>query len=105
MKAIGPNARRDLVRSVQALHQEGVVHTDIRRANLLWSRETGRLMVIDFERAILLPSRRRALAQVIPNKRARTSGQEGCKAGLQIGSEAERQRHYDLESAKALLPI
>ena len=62
-------------------------------------------MVIDFKQAILLPPRRRALVQVIPNKRARTSGQAACKAGLQSGSEAERQRHYDLESAKAVLPI
>jgi Ser/Thr protein kinase RdoA (MazF antagonist) len=40
---------REVVQSVRALHTYGVVHTDVRDANVLWDEETERAMVIDFE--------------------------------------------------------
>lgn len=61
---------QELVRSVRALHTEGVVHRDVRLANALWSCETRRVMLIDFERAVLL-DHRPPLANVVPNKRPR----------------------------------
>jgi hypothetical protein len=45
---------QELVRSVRAIHSMAVVHGDIREPNVLWNSETGRVMVIDFERAVLL---------------------------------------------------
>ncbi|KAK3338662.1 hypothetical protein B0T25DRAFT_561127 [Lasiosphaeria hispida] len=69
-----------LNQSVRALHSMGVVHKDIRRENLLWSAETGRLMMIDFERSGLLdPPPRQAFRDPLiitaPNpKRTRTHG-------------------------------
>ena len=38
-------------RSLAAIHSLGVVHQDVRGANLLWNSEVGRVMVIDFERS------------------------------------------------------
>ncbi|KAH7140423.1 hypothetical protein B0J13DRAFT_504647 [Dactylonectria estremocensis] len=58
------------VRSLRAMHQEGVVHKDVRVANMLFNSETNGIMIIDFERASLLRPPRRPLAQLVPNKRA-----------------------------------
>lgn len=77
-----------LDRSVRALHAKGVVHGDVRRENLLWSAETGRLMMIDFERAVLMDppppqTLRDPFGDVAPNsKRMRTHAPPGDdKAG------------------------
>ncbi|KAH7123430.1 hypothetical protein B0J13DRAFT_566621 [Dactylonectria estremocensis] len=40
----------------EILRKQGVVHNDLRQANLLWSDEHDRIMLIDFNLAILLPS-------------------------------------------------
>ncbi|PGG98191.1 hypothetical protein AJ80_09569 [Polytolypa hystricis UAMH7299] len=59
------------VQSLRAIHQEGVVHKDVRVANMLFNPETNGVMMIDFERASLLTPPRYPLAQLVPNKRAR----------------------------------
>lgn len=59
--------KQEVVRSLQALHRRGVVHTDVRHANVLWDGK--RVTLIDFEQAELVKPPRRALAHVIPNKR------------------------------------
>ncbi|KAI1190640.1 hypothetical protein F5B17DRAFT_385965 [Nemania serpens] len=43
-----------LSRALRAVHQQGVVHGNIRRPNILQNHETGDIMLIDFERASLL---------------------------------------------------
>ncbi|KAH6988643.1 hypothetical protein EDB80DRAFT_756024 [Ilyonectria destructans] len=58
------------IQSLRAMHQEGVIHKDVRLANMLFNPETNGVMVIDFERALLLKPPRRPLAQLVPNKRA-----------------------------------
>ncbi|KAM4061387.1 kinase [Hirsutella rhossiliensis] len=40
--------------SLRAIHEEGVVHKDVRSANMLVNKETDGVMMIDFERAMLL---------------------------------------------------
>jgi hypothetical protein len=61
-----------------------VVHKDVRSANTLVNRETGSVVLIDFERAVLLEAARRLLAQVVPDKRGWDSGRvtdgEKCSA-------------------------
>ncbi|RSL78243.1 hypothetical protein CEP52_017648 [Fusarium oligoseptatum] len=58
------------MRSLRAMHQQGVVHKDVRAANMLFNPETNGVMIIDFERALLLlEPPRRPLAQLVPNKR------------------------------------
>lgn len=56
------------IRSLQAIHQEGVVHKDIRLANILFNREINGIIMIDFERASLLKPPRPLLTQLVPNK-------------------------------------
>ncbi|EXL90019.1 hypothetical protein FOIG_16705 [Fusarium odoratissimum NRRL 54006] len=60
----------EAIRSLRAMHREGVVHKDVRLANMLFNPETNRVIVIDFEQALLLKPARRPLAQLVPNKRA-----------------------------------
>ncbi|KAH7195027.1 hypothetical protein BKA60DRAFT_583946 [Fusarium oxysporum] len=60
----------EAIRSLRAMHREGVIHKDVRLANMLFNPETNGVMVIDFERALLLKQPRRPLAQLVPNKRA-----------------------------------
>ncbi|KAM3563039.1 hypothetical protein ARSEF4850_002506 [Beauveria asiatica] len=58
------------LRSLRALHSEGVIHRDVRLANMLFNSETGTVMMIDFERSTLLEAPRPPLAQIVPNKRS-----------------------------------
>ncbi|KAF1971104.1 hypothetical protein BU23DRAFT_570110 [Bimuria novae-zelandiae CBS 107.79] len=37
--------------SAQAIHNLGVLHKDLEPRNILWNEDTGRVMLIDFERA------------------------------------------------------
>ncbi|KAF5136248.1 hypothetical protein E5D57_000008 [Metarhizium anisopliae] len=55
--------------SLRAMHDHGVIHNDVRAENILLCRETNGVMMIDFERAVLLEPPRRALAKMAPNKR------------------------------------
>ncbi|KAH6658643.1 hypothetical protein BKA67DRAFT_512165 [Truncatella angustata] len=64
----------EAIRALQAIHQEGVIHQDVRMANMLFNPETNGVMLIDFERASLLTRARRPLAQLVPNKRKRGPG-------------------------------
>ncbi|KAH8651968.1 hypothetical protein BGZ61DRAFT_500871 [Ilyonectria robusta] len=50
------------IRSLRAMHREGVIHKDVRLANMLFNPETNGVMVIDFERALLLKPPRCPLA-------------------------------------------
>ncbi|OBS15942.1 hypothetical protein FPOA_13290 [Fusarium poae] len=67
---MGRSLEDEAIRSLRAMHRERVVHKDVRLANMLFNPETGGIMVIDFERALLLNPPRRPLAQLVPNKRA-----------------------------------
>ncbi|KAI0112026.1 hypothetical protein GGR51DRAFT_507737 [Nemania sp. FL0031] len=60
-----------LSRALQAIHQEGVVHEDVRMPNILHNPETGGIMLIDFERSTLLDGPRRPFGKIVPNKRPR----------------------------------
>ncbi len=48
----------------EMLQAHGVEHGDLRRANVLWSEEWRRLMVVDFDRARLRAKRKRAAEDV-----------------------------------------
>ncbi|KAK4040486.1 hypothetical protein C8A01DRAFT_46203 [Parachaetomium inaequale] len=50
---------RQLLPLVQNMHRLGVIHMDVRGPNILWCEETGKIMLVDFERAITVASRRR----------------------------------------------
>jgi hypothetical protein len=57
------------VRSLRAIHQQGVIHKDVRLENMLFNPEVNGIMMIDFERASLRPVRG-PLVSLVPNKRA-----------------------------------
>ncbi|EXA28898.1 hypothetical protein FOVG_19529 [Fusarium oxysporum f. sp. pisi HDV247] len=80
----------EAIRSLRAMHREGVVHKDVRLANMLFNPETSGVMVIDFERALLLNPPRRPLAQLVPNKRAWKS--ERMDAKKVTGDSSKRSR-------------
>jgi RIO-like serine/threonine protein kinase len=88
---------QELVRSVHAIHSMGVVHGDIREPNVLWNSETGRVVVIDFERAVLLDLPRTLLSSSQPNrKRKRSFGKE-----MRLGPEMDA--HFDRIHAETLI--
>jgi serine/threonine protein kinase len=80
----------EAIRSLRAMHREGVIHKDVRLANMLFNLETSGVMVIDFERALLLNPPRRPLAQLVPNKRAWKS--ETMDAKKVTGDSSKRSR-------------
>ncbi|KNB13920.1 hypothetical protein FOXG_12536 [Fusarium oxysporum f. sp. lycopersici 4287] len=80
----------EAIRSLRAMHREGVIHKDVRLANMLFNPETNGVMVIDFERALLLKPPRRPLAQLVPNKRAWKS--ETMDAKKVTGDSSKRSR-------------
>ncbi|KAI6386420.1 hypothetical protein MCOR24_011298 [Pyricularia oryzae] len=59
------------MRSLRAIHELGVAHMDVRGANMLFNAETSGVMMIDFERALLLEAPRPPLVQLVSNKRKR----------------------------------
>ncbi|KAI1308250.1 hypothetical protein F5Y03DRAFT_383429 [Xylaria venustula] len=69
------------LQALHSIHKEGVVHEDMRTANILLNPETQDVMLIDFERALLLDPPRRPLGQLIPNKRTREQDTGYEKAG------------------------
>ncbi|KJZ68998.1 hypothetical protein HIM_11614 [Hirsutella minnesotensis 3608] len=60
--------------SLRAMHQNGVIHRDVRAQNILLCQETNGVMMIDFERAVLLEPPRHPLALLAPNKRVLQGG-------------------------------
>ncbi|KAL5903044.1 hypothetical protein ACKVV7_011445 [Pyricularia oryzae] len=59
------------MQSMQVIHKLGVAHKDVRGANMLFNTETSGVMIIDFERALLLEPPRPPLVQLASNKRKR----------------------------------
>ncbi|KND92496.1 hypothetical protein TOPH_02901 [Tolypocladium ophioglossoides CBS 100239] len=51
-----PDLEAEVLRSSQAVWDEGVGHNDERDPNLLWNDERSRVMLIDFDRAALRPA-------------------------------------------------
>lgn len=77
------NLRRRLPHSLRSLHACGVAHRDLRPPNVLLNRETGQVMIIDFERAFLMDSTRPPLTSLAPNKRKHSIGNGGA-AGKRV---------------------
>ncbi|KAI1475419.1 hypothetical protein F4774DRAFT_429041 [Daldinia eschscholtzii] len=68
---MGKELENATVTSLRAIHQQGVIHKDVRFENMLFNQELQKVMIIDFERASLLELPRPALVQPKPNKRKR----------------------------------
>ncbi|KAK1973590.1 hypothetical protein LZ30DRAFT_641632 [Colletotrichum cereale] len=91
------------MRSLRAIHYQGVVHKDVRKENMLFNEEVNGIMMIDFERARLLTPPRRPLGPLVPNKRRRTS--ELVKGSKSIAKSTKRDENDgvfsgDIENVK-----
>uniref|UniRef100_A0A8H7TT88 Protein kinase domain-containing protein n=1 Tax=Bionectria ochroleuca TaxID=29856 RepID=A0A8H7TT88_BIOOC len=83
------------MQSMKAIHQEGVVHMDARRENILFNPETREVMIIDFERSQLLSPPRRQLAALEPNKRQRIQDTSGKIKAVSRPRSVKRQLKPD----------
>ncbi|KAI0423900.1 hypothetical protein F5Y09DRAFT_326081 [Xylaria sp. FL1042] len=90
-----------LSRVLHAVHQEGVVHEDVRRPNILRNPETGDVMLIDFERASLLDYPRRPLGRLVPNKRAWSQELVNRKSGTGYVNKTKLDRRFANDRAMA----
>ncbi|KAF2972174.1 hypothetical protein GQX73_g1366 [Xylaria multiplex] len=102
---IGEGEQRRLEASLSrvlcSIHQEGVVHKDVRRPNILRNPETGDVMLIDFERASLLDRPRRPLGQLVPNKRVWDQETVNGKSGTGCVNKAKLDRRFADDRAMA----
>jgi hypothetical protein len=64
-----PDLETEVARSSQVVRREGIVHNDEREANLLWSEECRRVMLIDFDHAELLPPVKNKRVGMLSRKR------------------------------------
>ncbi|KJZ68727.1 hypothetical protein HIM_11879 [Hirsutella minnesotensis 3608] len=84
-----PDLAAEVRRSSQAVWAEGVDHGDEREPNLLWNDERRRIMLVDFDRAALLPApKHKQLLQLSRDKRKRQRdglGTRSRKRGLLRG--------------------
>lgn len=71
VKAMLPNLKSEVQRSTRTIFLHGVDHKDEREPNLLWNSERGRVMVIDFDRASLLPPPKHKLLSALSCGRKR----------------------------------
>ncbi|KAI0448035.1 hypothetical protein F4803DRAFT_496253 [Xylaria telfairii] len=90
-----------LSRVLHTLHQEGVVHQDVRRPNILWNPDTRDVMLIDFERASLLDRPRCPLGQLVPNKRTRNQEIMNRKSGIGCINKAKLDQRFAEDRAMA----
>ncbi|KAM0426309.1 hypothetical protein ACHAPT_008349 [Fusarium lateritium] len=67
--ASNTDLKETALQAVRAMHQWGVIHKDVRLANMLFNSETNGVMMVDFERASLLELPQPPLGQPVPNKR------------------------------------
>ncbi|KAI0505678.1 hypothetical protein F5B22DRAFT_498194 [Xylaria bambusicola] len=66
-----PTLQRMTVETIKEIHQRRVVHNDTHYENILFNPQTGRVMLIDFERSQLLDMPRPTPDARKPNKRRR----------------------------------
>jgi hypothetical protein len=64
--------------TVAEVRRAGIDQMDVRSPNLLWNQEAQRVMLIDFERAIMIQAepKERVMQEISPNKRKRAGSPE-----------------------------
>ena len=59
----GPDLSREIMRSKEQIKLCGVVHLDLRFEIMLWNRELGRVLIIDFHLCKIIPRPRKTLSR------------------------------------------
>lgn len=80
---------RAMVKALMAVYELGVIHRDMRKANVLWDDSKGQLMLIDFERSLLEDGPR---PDLIPFVFAPHEAAENERAGDELA--ADRVKRY-----------
>ncbi|KAF1992918.1 hypothetical protein P154DRAFT_528154 [Amniculicola lignicola CBS 123094] len=73
-----PLITKEVHNSAKAIHSLGILHKDLEPRNILWNEETGRVMVIDFERAEVVEQR--TVLGIISANRKRKRGPNASEA-------------------------
>ncbi|KAJ5420097.1 hypothetical protein N7465_002616 [Penicillium sp. CMV-2018d] len=81
---IEPWLSREIRRSTKEIKALGIVHDDLRYDNILWNKELGRALIIDFHRATL---RTRPLKRSRPEKRKLSRRESGGVKRLRLKEE------------------
>jgi hypothetical protein len=89
-----------VARAMEAIHRAGVLHNDFRTCHLLRCPQTGRAMIIDFERSTLRPLARTPLSPVKHNRRTKRPanhhhGDDKARPQHDDGSVEKDSSHYD----------
>ncbi|KAL1959042.1 hypothetical protein VTO42DRAFT_3283 [Malbranchea cinnamomea] len=65
IRSVGPDPdlSREIMRSKEQIKLCGVVHLDLRFENMLWNRELGRVLIIDFHLCKIIPRSRKTLGR------------------------------------------
>ncbi|KAJ5946401.1 hypothetical protein N7454_003240 [Penicillium verhagenii] len=88
---LSPWLREQIRKSCKEIKSFGIVHEDLRRDNILWNKELGRALIIDFHRSTLncrpnrqplqAAKRRRCGAETATSKRLRVHRSTMCSTG------------------------
>lgn len=75
-----PNLKEEVVRLVDDLRVQGVIHNDVRAPNILWNAERRRPMLIDFERSTVSSSGAdfvgvKPLQEISPNRKRKRAAE------------------------------
>ena len=68
-----------------------MVYSDLRSINILLNKEIGGVIIINFERAVILEVARQPLSQLVTNKRKRVPGLSGIAEGIGKGASKRRE--------------
>lgn len=71
------SALRQVEECLRAIHERGVLHRDVMPRNILWDCDSGRVAVIDFERAKVMPNRT-ILGQLSVNRKRKQQQHGTC---------------------------
>ncbi|KAL4817408.1 hypothetical protein BDW67DRAFT_35327 [Aspergillus spinulosporus] len=78
MMELAPWLRQEIRKSKKEIEDLGIIHEDLRRDNILWNKELGRALIIDFHRSTLRP-RRNLQTQQTARRRPRRVESGGAK--------------------------
>ena len=94
-----------VVQSLRSVHQAGIIHQDARPVNMLWNEELGRVMIIDFERSLIIDRVRKVLGESSANRmRTASPSKKGVTGGLELNDvDSELRFAYELSGVRNAL--